>query len=226
MKNPNTADDNVTKFESIKSYRKVSQWVCHDKIQSNEALLKMAGVWNTKLGTRIDVNEMAKIFVIVNRFTGIVKLRDFQYRLLHNKIFCNDILFHWKKVDSNVYNLCLLEKQSILHLLCKCCKTMPIWRWLARKLNVTIEMLSQENIILNKVKENPKHIFNTIILLCKQYIYRCKCLGKQPKVIEAEMLIRRYHKIEMFNSCKNFTTKKTINKWSPVYDAFSLSNNL
>ena len=36
-----------------------------------------------------------------------------QFRLFHNKTFCNDVLFLWKKTDSQQCNICEKENKQL-----------------------------------------------------------------------------------------------------------------
>ena len=73
------------------------------------------------------IKNFANIYIIMEK----VKLRNFQYRLLLNKIFTNNILAKWKIVQSEIdlCELCLLEVQTIqhLHLLTECLCVKELW---------------------------------------------------------------------------------------------------
>ena len=103
LKTPGLIDDHVYKIEKIGNLDKVSRWIYHDLNTTQKVLSKFAGVWSKKLEVSITVEDMKNYFGNLNKMTNIVKYHDFQYRLLHNKIFCNDILVHWRKVNSNLY---------------------------------------------------------------------------------------------------------------------------
>ena len=61
--------------------------------------------------------------------------QDFQRRLLLNKIFCNDLLVHWNKVESNICNLCKIEKQTIIHLFIECTYSKRLWKAFSEVMN-------------------------------------------------------------------------------------------
>ena len=54
---------------------------------AEDILRKPCHVWLDKIGFEDGVDVMPKLFRNINCFSSIVKLRDFQYRLLHNKVF-------------------------------------------------------------------------------------------------------------------------------------------
>ena len=87
-----------------------------------------------KLKEHSGLDELDNHFSILYKLTNAVKLRNFQYRLLNNKNFCNDIPVHWGKTDKNICDICLTKKQSTTHLLFNCCRVRPIWMLLQVKL--------------------------------------------------------------------------------------------
>ena len=159
-------------------------------------------------------------FKNIYKVTNVTKYRDFQYRLLHNKIFCNNILIHWKKVDSAVCNLCTKEKQDILHLIVHCTRVQPLWKWLQKQFEKVqiVTKFSEYSIMFNLVHEQPQHICNFIALITKQYIFRCKCLNEKPNIHELNIEIDNMYEIELYNARKNNMVSKHVKKWSPVKD--------
>ena len=85
--------------------------------------------WNQMLSNVCDIDDYFAAFVRLYKITAITKLREFQYRLLLNKIFCNDVLFRWKLVYSPNCEICNdNHKQDTIHLLIKCKKAQVLWK--------------------------------------------------------------------------------------------------
>ena len=203
----------------------MSQWVYKDMNKSGVALRKVASVWTKKLNVIHTPTSCAEHFKAIRLITTVVKLRSFQYRLLHNKIFCNDILVHWGKSNNNVCNLCGLSKQTILHLMYDCPKVRPIWsklQALMRKHKVECEF-SLDKIIFNEVHENRTHVTNTIALIVKQFIFRHKCTGEQFKFEDVVREIKTYYYIELYNARIVDKVKGIYKRWSPVYKIFKFN---
>ena len=99
--------------------------------------------------------------------------------LLHNKIFCNDIIFHWRKVNlqiCEIYNG--REKQTITHLLYSCPTVKHIWRLLedwCSELDLPCEV-NFVNILYNLIQPKPEHVVNFITLFAKHYLFYAKCM--------------------------------------------------
>ena len=215
-------DNQVTKIDSIAGLQKVSRWIYHDKLSTDCILRRVAGTWNIKLNSDLNVNDIKLCFKAITTCTHTVKLQDFQYRLLLNKIFCNDILIYWKKVDSNLCNICYNNKQTITHLMFYCRKIRPIWcriQALLRRAGINCTF-NAKNVILNKVVENTNDACNVITLICKQFIYRCKCQDEILTFKDVVYQIKTYYRIELFYNY--FQLRRIKCMWSPVINALSM----
>ena len=119
--------------------------------ENDSAIVKSGKHWNKKLNDFCyDVHR--KSFKNIYVTTNVIKLRSFQYRLLHNKIFCNNILYYWKKVDTQYCEWCINSKQDIIHLLWECPKTQLIWKHVGNEMCNDIEVeFNCKNVIYNMV---------------------------------------------------------------------------
>ena len=217
IKTPNLIDENVPKHEVIAHMSKVSQYI-YELTLIDDILCKCTETWYRKADIMTNIDEMRKHFKNGNNTTCSVKLRTFQLRLLHNKIFCNDILVHWRKKNSNKCDFCDY-KQDIKHLLYDCTEISKIWgRFGAMFLDKNHQKISFENILFNNIIDKPKyHIINLLMLITKQIIFRGKCSGELPTYRQFVHEYYRYYKIECYNAVKdNLDIEKIKKKWSPV----------
>ena len=84
----------------------------------------------------VDVDYYRKFFTRIYRITDIVKLRNFQYRLMLNKIFTNDILCKWNITATSVCDMCDSgDVQGIHHLLMTCDYAQKVWVFVKTILN-------------------------------------------------------------------------------------------
>ena len=212
------------KFDELLEYTKVSRLVYHDMLKTDLVLSKLVKTWNTKTCGLVTIDDMRKYVSDVCKISNVTKLCNFQYRLLHNKIFCNDILFHWKKVDTVLCNLCTEEKQLIRHLMCDCKYTRDLLEWfknLLRQCDTEVDsQICFQSIIYNNIMENPTNVFNLILLVLKQYIYRCKCQNTTPNRYELWCEIKLCYDVEMYNASRVGRLEKVKRKWNPVSSIF------
>ena len=112
-------------FYFVNESKKCAHKLYYKMTVSEKALTQAYEVWHRKINA-ISYNDILEGFKNIKKVTNIVKLQNFQYKLLHNIIFCNDHLFYWKKVDSQQCEWCI-HKQTIVHLLYECENTQKIW---------------------------------------------------------------------------------------------------
>ena len=196
-------------IESKTPTRNVYNWI--NKNRKSDKIAEYCTKWYAKL----DVNDQGlydyfKLLKLTYSLTPIVKLKDFQYRLLIAKIFTNDTLAKWKIVNSEICNLCKKERQTNVHLLVYCEHSARIWE--------TLQMwfpegeFTRKNIMCNTVHEVNNNILNLMTLIIKQYIFRCKCMDIVPTLKTSIIEIKLQFEIERNNENEH----KTMRKWGPV----------
>ena len=165
-----------------------------------------------------DIVIYLKAFQWLLKITDIVKLRSFQYHLLLGKVFVNNTLVHWKKVDSSDCELCKLPiKQTICHLMYNCFVLKKFWNEVVKLFDTSHQpTLNLENIMWNCIHPVPDHCTNVILLAAKQYIYSRKCLQAKLHINE---FIRETVNLARYNIEKNYKDirkKEVTEKWNPV----------
>ena len=167
----------------------------------------------------ITKEEYSATFSRIFTLTNVTKYRDFQYRLLSGAIHANDRLFHWKKVLTQRCDWCHHEKQTTLHMLLECptvqriwieCKTFVTQFLLLSDMNTTWNV---KTVILNNVHATDAHLVNFLILVIKQFIYRCKCQNSVPTFIDGLRVFDKIKSIELYNAKKNSYLSKHNCKW-------------
>ena len=186
--------------------------------------------WQERLKTSIEMNEYYDAFTVINKLTDVVKLRDFQYRLLLGKNFLNDILFKWKKVNLTTCEICNEDKvQTLVHLFAECKVTKNIWETMRELIGCLDKCCwDKKAIILNKVHPKTMSIINFIVLVTRQLIFRCKYQGIKVnlRIIKQELefyFLREQQKaLKASNSAK--TSEKVLKRWNPVLHLLSDSD--
>ena len=191
-----------------------------NEIKDETTIARYAVKWFKTIDiAEYDVQDYLKLFKNLYKLTPMVKLRNFQYRLLLGKIFTNVTLTKWKIVENDTCNLCKNAnmKQDIVHLLWDCEIVNKIWKQLTLALG-KVESLTwtKQNIFYNLVHENPKHIVNLITLITKQWIFAHKCMDEIPNYHNLLYKILEVYKIELYDNYSH-----SARKWGPVLDLFS-----
>lgn len=164
----------------------------YNKLISDENLINKQRIrWQVWLNESIEKQEFLNAFDAICVVTISTKLRDFQYRLLHNLIVTNHNLKVWGNREDDLCSFCESAKEHTLHLFIRCPEVAKVWdvlhSWmLARIGNQEMTQLdwSEKSIMLNQVHCSFGHVVNAIVLIAKQYFYRTRCLSAMP-VFEA-----------------------------------------
>ena len=167
----------------------------------------------------IQTKELQKAYSDLYIVTNITKYRDFQYRLLCGNIYTNDILYHWKKKDSQRCPWCNTPKQTVKHMLYDCIYSDKIWRNMVIFVNengvgtLTYDSLSYEKIYLGTVTKPKDHLINFIVLVTKQHLFACNCTDTPISFIDVKEKLHWLYKIERYNAACNGNISKHEKKW-------------
>ena len=124
----------VDNIRNKKATRVVYTFITQKNLQVNP-IQNYAEKWAQDLGIACDPEQYKMFFIHRLKISDSTKLRDFQYRLLLRKIFTNVILFKWKIKNTAICELCNLETQTIVHLLCKCPTAVKCLEFIRRESN-------------------------------------------------------------------------------------------
>ena len=64
----------------------------------------------------------------VYRVTNDTYTRQFQYKIIHNYLPTNSLLFNYKLTDSNRCTFCFIHKETIKHLFCECSYSVTFYK--------------------------------------------------------------------------------------------------
>ena len=108
-------------------------------------------------------------------------------------------------------------------MLVECTQLHSVWEYVKSILKDHKLEWNAANIMCDKVHSNSKHIANLVVLITKQYIYRCKCEGTIPKrnILQAEIIM--YYKADLYRSRNNRQVDVHITKWLAINDFLLLS---
>jgi len=131
-----------------------------------------------------------------------VKLKEFNFKLLHGILACNANLFRWKIKISSACDVCG-ESQTIEHLLWSCRYVKPLWRKvetiyslsLNYRMILGIEATANQNFALTMI---GFLIYKEWLLLSLQNKARCKDINFDWYKEEISL------RLKIFKLCKSF----------------------
>ena len=204
--------DRVGKYEKIENGSKIANIVFKDIISSENIVEKYRIRWGNA-GVEISSEEYEQSFRNLYKITSFTKYRDFQYRLLLNKIPTNIDLHIWGYKNTDLCTFCNIVSESISHMFMECKYIQPLWKWLDEI--IVIDNLTIKKLVTNQL-EKPKSVVNFIVLVTKQYIYRLRCQGMRPTVNGLQNEIKLMYNIEQIEAIQNVRLSKFKKRWSPV----------
>lgn len=216
-------------FAQLTQNHKISNIVYNKFIFYPEVTQKASLKWSTRLNCNIDCNKLNKMFKNIVTTTIATKYRDFQYRLMHNLIVNNRQLFLWKLLDNDKCTFCKIEMEHTMHLFLQCMHVKKIWEHLENFISVQNPELtpvldwSSENIIFNLVHPKSGHVVNFLVLITKQYIYRCRCLLITLEFSNLKKEIEAVRRIEYYIAKDKAKLQNHYSKWSQLYPELILS---
>lgn len=209
-------------YTRLETESKWSNIVYSLMIKNEDAARRYMLRWQLSLDTQINYRKYLRSFAGIIKVTISTMLRDFQYRVLLGKIFTNDILYKWGKLDSDVCTLCNIERDSLVHMLITCDKIKNIWNeftaYIETKYPADAAVCTMDpiNIVCNNVHPGLGNVINLLTLVTKQYIYRVKCLRtplRWDDIVKEFKLIEKIEERIAYNSCK---MEKHCTKWNIV----------
>lgn len=131
------------------------------------------------------------------------KLQWFQYRINHHILTTNSLMYKIGITDTNKGTFCKEEEKTIYHLIWEC----PIVERFLEQLHSLclskdIELnLSDETFIFGQSNKNEfSELFNIMLMLIKQYIYRARCQNTCPSIKGFLNIFSSYFKTLKYNA--------------------------
>ena len=161
-----------------------------------------------------------KIYLLIRNTTLDTKARMFQYKILHNTLYVNKILFKFGKEISPRCSFCKLHEVTIMHLFHDCVIVKRIWNQLKSILsnNINFSISTPQSAIFGfwDLDTNENLILNHLLLIFKMYIYNARTRG-YLNVSPLLVYIKSIKDIEK-KLCENDAKrrKKFIKKWENI----------
>ena len=156
----------------------------YDIFIQNDERPNCCGKWDQKLNQAIN---WGICFHNVHKINE-VNMKWFQMRIMHRIIGTNVVLKHMGVVTDENCNFCGNEKDNIEHIFWHCIASQNFWTQFVNLVNEKCynanNMRLSKCLVLLGTDENIKidSTFCFILLLAKQYLYKCKMDHSQPDI--------------------------------------------
>jgi len=189
-------------------------------VNRTEAVLQGLGKWKDIYNLDIKDKECTKYHLSIHNTCMEVKMKSFQYQIVHRILPTNKYLAMCKLVESDKCFFCEKDIETIEHLFCHCEKIQPLWQglinWIRPELTVT--KLDEKNIIFGYIGTDASfRCINMLILVTKRYIYVKKCMKMNVSFVNLKSYLLSYYYVEKNIAMKNENAQKMfMKKWSFV----------
>ena len=185
------SESSTSKHEWISCNKnmKISSMVYKTLIEDHTILPKYATRW-AKDNVLIDLSKFERTIKLLYIHVKPTKLRDFQYRLMLNKLPCNVELAKWKileGVNAEKCNWCKVNPETIYHVLYECKFAKRIWNFLNTIILNVFANLEITDLIYNDFSNT--NVSNVLAIILKQFLYRNQCMKMIPNISKKELYI-------------------------------------
>lgn len=197
---------------------KVTHMVYDKLVSKQKLLLNLHTKWNTKLNINMPYELFLENFVRISHLTFSTKMRNFQYRFLHQIIFCGNTLYKWKLIDSPLCTYCKEDYETIEHLFFACQKVKRFWEmmqaWFESLTDTEVEMTPEIITFCN----HEDDLYNSLILIAKQHIFSKRCLDKELSVYNYKEQVMQNIRIERYHALQTKRYKPFVKKWNRMFN--------
>ena len=165
-----------------------------------------------------DIHERQKIYSLPFRVTKEIKLTIFQYKIIHNFLYTNYILYKMKKVENPHCPFCINVDQTVSHLFVSCPCASSFWaeftEWYQSISNKTLN-LSKNEVIYGVLNDwSSCSTLNHLIIIAKYFLY-CKALDSiKFQFADYINLVNDKIEIEHHIALMSNNHNKFLKKWS------------
>lgn len=193
-------------------YKKGCKNIYNNLLNSNNSAVIKNLRWEEDLGD-IPTEVWKKAYQSLNNISSI-KIRDFQFKILHRILPTKSYLKIIRREDNDVCNFCNKERETIFHLLFECQVVQSFWKsfknWLLNNLDLEFE-LNEMDIILGLPQ--PTNIVSHLLLQAKYFIFKTKFFGKKLIIKMFVKELETNYKIEKYNAMINNKYETFKKKW-------------
>ena len=155
-----------------------------------------------------------------------VNMKWFQMRIMHRILGTNVILKHMGITPNENCSFCAGERDCLEHIFGRCNVSRSFWDGFVGLVNVrcqnAVNFRLSETLVILGIDKTIKIdcVFAFILVLAKQYLYKCKLDKNVPNIhVFRRKLLSRYD-VEKYNAVLNFSYNEFAAKWQPYIPLF------
>lgn len=159
----------VLRYENIET--KTVGKIYQNMVQDPSLMVKLKDKWETKLNCTLDSNRFQDVFFNLYKCVPHPKLRSFQYRFLHRRIFLNNILYKWKISSTSRCFYCQEHYETMDHLFWQCRVARCFWELLQNWFEYVTDTVLNLTCLDVMLCQTEDSTLNTVLICAKQFIF-------------------------------------------------------
>ena len=188
----------LNKLLNVQSYSKLFYKVI---LENNNKLIERKCLQNWERLTGEDIN-WEQAFQHIHKVTIDTKLRNFQFKLIHNILPDNRILKKMGVKENDECDFCKSDRDSLLHYLWTCQTAQNFWlevKTFIDAIFISSIPLSPKSILFggqfvqNSIDNNT---VNFIVLIAKHYLHCCKWTNVYPSIVILKEKVKTRENVE------------------------------
>ena len=184
-----------------------TSFLYNDILQKDTGIfVSLANNWE-KAGLQVSEEELKTANGKINKLTIAVKLRAFQFRLLHKAIVTNIYLKHCKIKETDLCTFCNNHRETVQHLMFECTYVKELITWTFK---YGTERKTYKNWILSNLGTK---LGDTISLIVKHYLYATRCSQEKPSLSSAKNYIKNIKELEKYVAISKNKYPSHLKKW-------------
>ena len=160
------------------------------------------------------------LYMIPYRATCESHLIAFQFKVNHNILYTNEMLFKTGMVHSSSCSFCNAELETVDHMLFNCFVLKPLWEYILNKYLSVIDVninLCVKNVIFGLPEMSQTSVLiNHIILIAKRYVYECKLNKTRAHVNTFNRRLKSVMNVERKIAFENGLLPRYEAKWNAI----------
>ena len=156
--------------------------------------------------------DWKKIYILPRVVTINSFQRNFQYKILHNILYLNKMIFTFGKIKTPLCSFCHSYDETIKHIFLECICVKQLWNHLRLFLtnDISFPILTPQTAIfgfINGIENSVYKITNHILLIFKLHVYKSRERGSlELSRLRNEMKVKLLEKKSPPKSCKETGT--------------------
>ena len=161
--------------------------------------------------------DWATVYLLPQKTTVESRMHIFQYKILNNIFYLDNMLYKFGYVESPMCSLCISETEAMTHLFCK---TDQMWNSLTSwcKSCLTLPVLELSTAILGccDIRDEKSKLINHILILFKFFLYANRNIKQAVNFHALKLFISSVQKIEQKIAFKGNKLDQYLSKWQPI----------